>query len=148
VLRGGPQPRADERPHDERHLRLAAEHVAHLGRLVEERVEAHADEVHEHQLGDGPEPGRRRADRDAEVAHLADRRVDDALGAEPADQPARRAHDAAPGVLDALRLAAAAAGDVLAHDDDGGVALHGLVERLVDGEQERQLASGHGHASS
>src|SRR5262249_26999464 len=109
------------------------------GGLVEQHVEARADEIHEHQLDNRAQPGRRGADGHPHEAHLADRRVDDAFGAEAADETARGAQDPAPGVLDSLVLAAAAARHVLAHDDDGRVLLHGLphgfVERLDEGER-------------
>ena len=65
---------------DHRGLGLAAEHVAELRRLVEDLVEAHAQEVDEHELGHGAQPGGRRARRRADVRRLADRGVDDAAG--------------------------------------------------------------------
>jgi hypothetical protein len=51
-------------------------------------------------------------------------------------EPLRRAHDAAPRLLDALVLPASATGHVLAQDDDVRIALHGDVERFVDGLNE------------
>ena len=39
----------------ERHLDLPSVHVAHLGGVVQDLVHTHAHEVHEHQLGYGPE---------------------------------------------------------------------------------------------
>src|SRR2546425_3218878 len=47
-------------------LRLAAEHVAELGRLVVDLVEADAHEVDEHQLRHRPEPAGGGADRSEE----------------------------------------------------------------------------------
>ena len=48
------EPGADAGEHDEGDLDLAAEHVAHLGGVVQHLVHADAYEVDEHQLGDGP----------------------------------------------------------------------------------------------
>ena len=52
MLRGGAEAGAVHGADDERRHRLAAEHVAELGGLVEDLVEADAHEVDEHQLGD------------------------------------------------------------------------------------------------
>ena len=62
--------------------RLAAEHVAELGGLVEDLVEADAHEVDEHQLGDRAQAGRGGAGRRADEGALGDRRVEHALAAE------------------------------------------------------------------
>ena len=125
--------RADAGEHDEGHLDLAAEHVAHLGGVVEKLVHADADEVHEHQLGDGAHAGGGGADGGADEGGFGERGVQHALVAELLDQAARGAERAAPGVNDAQVLAAGAAGDLLAHDDDGFVAAHLLGESFVDG---------------
>ena len=63
------------------------------------------------------------------IRRLGDRRVEHAVG-ELAVEALGDAEHAAPGVVLAGR--AGAAGDVLAEDDDGLVALHLLRERLVD----------------
>jgi len=140
VLRGRAEPRSGRGAHGERHARLAAEHVAELRRLVQQRVEANADEVDEHELGHRTQPGERGPDRRAHEAHLADRRVAHALGPEALQESTGRAHDPAPRLLDALLLPPAAPGHVLAEDDHVGVRLHREVERLVDGEEHGDLA--------
>jgi hypothetical protein len=134
MLGGRPQPCPRRGPHREWHARLAAEHVAELRGLVEQRVQAHAEEVHEHDFRHGTQTRGRRAHRHAEEAHLADRRVEDALRAEGFVEPLRGAHDSAPRFLDALILAAAAAGDVLAQQDH--VRIH--VTPIAELERSRQ----------
>ena len=57
VLRRGPEPGADHGPDGDRCFGLAAEHVAELGRLIEDLVETDAQEIHEHQLGHRPQSG-------------------------------------------------------------------------------------------
>jgi len=52
VLRRCAKPGADHRPDDDWGLGLASKHVAELGGLVEDLVEADAHEVDEHQFGD------------------------------------------------------------------------------------------------
>ena len=66
VLGGGPEAGAVMRADHHGRRRLAAEHVAELGRLIEDLVETDAEEVHEHQFGHRPQPGRRRPDRGAD----------------------------------------------------------------------------------
>ena len=57
VLRAAAQARADRGADHHRGLGLAAEHVAELGGLVVDLVEADADEVDEHDLGHRPHAG-------------------------------------------------------------------------------------------
>ena len=57
----------------------AAGHEGHLGRLVEQLVEADADEVEVHQLDHRVHAGHGRADADAHDRRLGDRRVADAI---------------------------------------------------------------------
>ncbi len=86
-------------PHRETHdggaARLAAEHVAELGHLVEDLVHADADEIGEHQFGHRPQPGKRRAAGSADDGRLGNRRIDHALGAELRQQALGHAEDAA-----------------------------------------------------
>ena len=110
-----------------------AEHVAHLGGVVEELVHADADKVDEHQLGDGAHAGGSSANGGAHECGLRQRGVQDALVAELLDEAAGGAEGSAPGVDDAQMLATGAAGDFLAHDDDGRVAAHLLGQGFVDG---------------
>ena len=116
MLRGGAEAGAVHGADDQRRHRLAAEHVAELGRLVEDLVEADAHEVDEHQLDDRAQPGRRRARRRADEGDLGEMGVEHAVGPELRPQALGDAERAAPGVL--VALGARAAGDVLAHDDD------------------------------
>ena len=74
-------------PDDHRHLGLAAEHVAQLGRLVDDRLHRQADEVDVHDLGDRSGAGRGRADGDGGDDLLGDRRVAHARRPELLDQP-------------------------------------------------------------
>src|SRR3989441_11358894 len=96
-------------------LRLAAEHVAELGRLVVDLVEADAPEVDEHQLRHRPEPAGGGADGGPDVGRLRQRRVEQPFPAVLGVEALGDAEDAAPGVV--LAGAAGAADDVLAHED-------------------------------
>ena len=116
---------------DHRGHRLAAEHVAELGGLIEDLVETDAHEIDEHQVGDRPQPGRGGADRSADEGQFGDWRVEHPLASELRHQALGDAERAAPRVLLAGR--AGAAGDVLAHHDHARIALHFLTDRLVDG---------------
>ena len=51
------------RSHHEGCLDAPAGHESQFGRLVEQLIEAHAEEVDEHQLGDGTHAGHRSPDR-------------------------------------------------------------------------------------
>ena len=102
----------------QRHGHLAAGHVPDLGDLVGQVVPAAGEEVGEHDLGDRPHAGHRRAHRGADDRLLGDRGVPDPLGAELLEQPDRRLEDAARGAdvlaeADHRRVAAHLAGDAL-----------------------------------
>ena len=99
VLTGGADAGADQGADRDWALRLAAEHVAELGALVEDLVHAAAEEVDEHQLGDRSQPGRGRADRRADETRLGDRGVEDPVAAELLDETLGDAHRPAPGVV-------------------------------------------------
>ena len=64
---------AELRAHGERHLGGAAGHERQLGRLVEQLVEADAEEVEVHHLDHRAHPGHRRADAEADDRRLGDR---------------------------------------------------------------------------
>ena len=130
MLRGGAEAGAVHGADHERGHRLAAEHVAELGRLVEDLVEADPHEVDEHQLGDGAKAGRGGTGGGADEGRFGDRRIENALAAEFAHQAFGDAERPAPGVVLAGR--AEAAGDVLAHDDDARIAAHLVAQRLED----------------
>ena len=49
VLAGGPNPGAIHGAHDQRRHRLAAEHVAEFGGLVEDLIETDTHEINEHE---------------------------------------------------------------------------------------------------
>ena len=87
--------RAALRADHQRHLDLAAEHVAHLGDLVDDLVHADAGEVDEHDLGHGHEAGERGAEGGADDRGLGDRGVDQALPAELVEEALRDGHGAA-----------------------------------------------------
>jgi hypothetical protein len=109
---------AARHPQHHRHGHLAAEHVVDLRRVVDDLVHRDDREVHGHQLDHGAQAGHRRPHPQAHEPGLADRRVDDPLLAELAQQAA--------GDLErALVLR-----DVLAHHEDALVALHLLAHRL------------------
>jgi hypothetical protein len=93
VLRRHAEAGPGGRAHHDRQLRLAAEHVLHLGHLIEDLVPADAHEIDEHDLDDGSQACRRSPDRQTRNPGLRYRRVDDALGAELLHEPARRSED-------------------------------------------------------
>jgi hypothetical protein len=122
VLAGGAEAGAVHGAYHQRRGRLAAEHVAELGRLIEDLVEADAHEVHEHQFGHGAQTGRRRAGRRPDEGAFGDRRVEHAVAAERRRQPFGHAQHPAPGIV--LARCAHAAGDVFAQQDHARVAPH------------------------
>ena len=97
--------------HDERHLDLAAEHVADRCGVVDDLVHRQQREVDRHELHDRAQAGHRRADAHADDRVLGDRRVAHALLAELLEQAGG---DLERAVEDA---------DVLAHEHDVRVAL-------------------------
>ena len=117
MLRGGAEARAEHGADHHRRHGLAAEHVPELGGLVEDLVEADAHEVDEHQFGDRPQPGGRGTDGRADERDLGDSGVSSTpvrpnCGIRPLVTPS------APPQASCSPVAAGAAGDVLAHDDD------------------------------
>ena len=92
--------------------------------MVEEWVEGDGDEVHEHDLDDGPQPRHRCAHAGAEEGALADRGVAHAL------RPVAQEDALAQGL------------DVLAEDDDPLVAGHRLLHGSVDCLGEVELSHG------
>ena len=89
-------PGAELGAHGQRHLRGAAGHERQLGGLVEQLVEADAEEVEVHELDDRAHAGHRGADAEADDRALGDRGVADAI-AEAVVQPARQAEHVAAG---------------------------------------------------
>src|SRR6516165_3289508 len=130
-------PGADHRADDERGLGLAAKHVTELGGLVEDLVEADAEEIGEHQLGHRPQPSHRRPGGRTHDRRLGDRRVDHPRFAEFGEEALGHPEDAAIGV--ALALGGGTAGDVLADYDDSRVAAHFLGKRFVERLADRFL---------
>ena len=107
---------------------LPAGHVAVLRELVGDLVEAHAREVGEHDLRDGPQTGDGGSECAADDRLLRDRRVADAAGTEAVEEPSRRLEHAARGA------------DVLAEQEDPFVSLELLLERPDDPLSVRELA--------
>jgi hypothetical protein len=104
---------------DDRASPLAARHVEHLGRVVEDRVGRDEAERPAHELDDGLEPVHRGPDAHAREPVLGDRAVDDALGPELVEHA----------LADLVR--AVVLGDLLADQEDGLVAAHLLAHRLA-----------------
>ena len=112
---------------------LPAGHLVDLRRAVDDLVEGHQAEVPGHELDDRPQAGHGRADAQAREAALADRGVDDALGSELVEQAL------------ADLVGAVVVGDLLPHQEDGGVALHLLAQGPTEGLSD--LEPGHAHCS-
>src|SRR6267143_1404186 len=104
---------------DDRQRDLAARHVQHLGGGIHDLVECEQGEVPGHELDDGPQPTHRRSHADARESQLRDWRVDDALRAELLQQSAAHLVGA---LIDA---------HLFAHQQDVGIALHLLAQRLI-----------------
>jgi hypothetical protein len=97
VLRAGAPARPCLCTEHDRTAQCPRGHVRQLGCLVEDGVQADADEVHEHDFDDRAQSGHGRPDRRADVTHLADRRVQDTLRPEALVQALRHGEDAAAG---------------------------------------------------
>ena len=110
-------------------FRLAAEHIAELGRLVVDLIEADAHKVDEHQFRDRAQAAGRGPDRRAHIGAFRQRCVQHLPGVLVVE-PLGHAERAAPGVFFAAR--AGPAGDVFAHHNDRAVTGHFLIDRFVD----------------
>jgi hypothetical protein len=82
VLGAEAQSPAVARANHQREGQLTVGHVARLGDLVDDDVPADGEEVGEHDLGNGTQPGHRRAHGRAQDCLLADRSVAHANPAE------------------------------------------------------------------
>ncbi len=122
VLGGHPQAAAAGAAHHDGQLGLAAEHVAHLGHLVNDLVEGNKEEVYEHDLHHRPQAGGGRPHGQAEDGRFGDGSVNHPLGPEPLKQAQGDPHG---GML----------AHVLAGDEDGGVAFHLLLEGFIEGHE-------------
>jgi hypothetical protein len=114
-------PAAEGCAHHHRDAEAAVAPVAHLRRLADDLVDGGKDEVLELDLGDRAQPVDGGADGDADDRRLRERGVDDTHLAELGVEPLGGLEDAA---LHA---------NVLAHDDDPGVAAHLVAHPLADG---------------
>ena len=147
MLGRGPVAPAAQRADHQRHLRLAAEHVAQLGALIQNLVETDAHEADEHHFGDRPQAGHRGPDRGADEARLADRGIDHALATELLDHALGDAQHPAPGFVALQVFDAGATGHVLAHQHDVRVAAHLHAHGLVQGLSEIEFAFRHDGSS-
>ena len=95
VLASRGAPGAELGPDGQRHLRGAAGHEGQFRRLVEQLVEADAQEVEVHQLDHGSHAGHRRTDPEPDDRRLGDRRVAHARP-EPIGQAPGQPEDVAP----------------------------------------------------
>ena len=120
MLRRGTGTRAGGHTQYHGHRDLAAEHITHLRRLIDQLVHADGQKVAEHQLGDGPQSGRRRADRAADDGAFGDRRVAHSIRAELIYHSG------------ADTEAAAERADVFAEQYDVGVFTHPYAHALAD----------------
>ncbi len=138
VLAGGTETRAVHGADHHGCSRLAAEHVAEFGGLVENLVEADTHEINEHQVGDGAEASRGGAGGSAYERAFGDGCVQDAVAAEFGEQALGDAEGAAPGVV--LTGGAGTPGDVFAHQHHCRIAVHFVTQGFVDGLAEGFLA--------
>ena len=120
MLRAEARARAVAGAHHQRTFHLPVGHVAALRKFVGDVVEAHRDEIREHDFGDRLQPGHRRAHRGAEDRLFGDRRVAHAQRTELLVQPDRRLEHAA------------GLGDVLAEKHHVRIARHFLRDAAGD----------------
>ena len=133
-------PRAELGPHGQRHLRGAAGHERQLRGLVEQLVEADAEEVEVHQLDHRAHARHRGADAEADDRALGDRGVADAI-AEAVVQAARQAeHVAAGRDVDPGDEHALVAGEL--RFERGADRVHGAEHRGIGGRRRRLGAFG------
>jgi hypothetical protein len=118
VLGALPPGFADDGAHDQRHLDLAAVHVAGLGGDVDELVHAQHQEVHADMHMDRPHAGHGGTDGDTRHRVFRQRRGEDAARAELLEQAAR-------GSLDRLVIV-----DVETENEHAGIARHLQRHRL------------------
>ena len=131
VLRPRAGARANHRADDHRHIGATTEHVPELGDLVEDLVEANADEVDEHQLGHRPQAREGCATGHADDGGFGDRGVDDTAATKLRGKTGGDAEGAAGGFLDTT-AATEAAYHVLADNDHAVVAAHLQLQGFVD----------------
>ncbi len=130
VLRGSARAGTGGKAHDDRHRNGAAQHVAHLGGLVDDLLHGERREIGELELEDRTHASHGCTDCDASAAQLRDRRIHHALGAEAFHQIAGDLESAA---IDA---------DVLAHEEHALIALHGNGHGFLDGLRVAQFTRG------
>jgi len=119
VLRAELVPAAAGHTDDQRDAGVAAKHVAHLGRMVDDLVGCQQREVDGHDLDHRAQAGQRGAHTHTHEAIFGDGRVLHPAFAELLEQPLRHFERA---VVQA---------DVLAHQEHAVVALHFLAQRLI-----------------
>ena len=126
MLSGQTGARAGHGEHRHRQGGPPAEHVAHLGQLIGHFVHALAEEVHEHEIDDGPAAGGRGAHAEADDPFLGDGRVVDPVGSELFEQPL------------VVTVNAACAGDVLTGYEGIGLFPHYRPYAVGDRHHVRQ----------
>jgi len=109
---------------DDRDLVLAARHVADVGGVVDDLVDADPGEAPGHELDDGSQAHAGSADAQAREGGFGDGRVDDALG------PVFFEHSFGD------FISAVVLGDFLAHEEDVFVAVHFLGHGVAEGVSE------------
>ncbi len=118
---GGVDPAAVRGANHHRTRETAASPITHARHVIDDLVESRIEESHELDLGHRFQAVRRHADGHARDHGFGERRVLDAVLAEPGLQPRGRAEHAAIGA------------DVLTEHDDGVVMLHLPAMRHRDG---------------
>lgn len=122
--------RAVRAAEDDRHVELAARHLAELRGVVDDLVERDGGEVPRHELDDGAEPDHGCADSHAREAALRDRRVEHPLRAELFEH-------AFGDFVGPLVVA-----DFFAHQDHHRVSIHLLDHRGAEGFPVTKLTHG------
>src|SRR5262249_52923858 len=107
-----------------------------------------ANQIHEHNLDNRPQPRHGRAHRRANKPHLSDGRVKNALWAKLSDQASCSPERPTPGIYKAQVRPARGTRDVFAQNHNGRTPPHFQTNRLVDGLAQGQLADGNGHSHS
>jgi hypothetical protein len=110
---------------------LPPSNITHLRSLIDDLLHRKRREIRKLEFVNRPRACHRSAYRDACATKLRNRCVAHAVFAEPMDQVARYAEGT---TIDA---------NILAHDKDAIIRLHGLSQGFIDGLGKAQFARGH-----
>src|SRR2546428_486315 len=136
---------ADHRADDQRTACLAAEHIAQLGALVEDLIEADAEEVDKHQFCYWTQTGGSRADCRSNVACLGNGGVEHTIAPEFLYQSLGDAKDTTPCIFTLKVDDTSPTCDILTHQNNTRIAAHLQPHCFVDRLSIGQLTNCNSH---